>query len=267
MTDKEFVKKRFRDLYLQKWAALGKTQAQFAEAIIQIRPDAAVDRPYVSRWVNGKRTPEQYYLQAICEVLEVDISEFEPKTKADKYTYSTSYQDRIAEEHEKTAIDEFGINLTLLSGLKQLIDFDSEFPVYSPLYLTADNEAPDPFKTLKYERMPLGEASEGSNGLNLFQIRRDGKVVTLSRYDMKYLKALQRELIKWTRQQFERHKERLAEAEIEANQYCYEQEEDNVYSRGCCSPELLQKIDKWGIYTEQEAKKNGMVYGKKETEV
>ena len=130
---KEFVTDKLNELYLTKWKAQGKTQREFAEAIRNVDPSSGINETYVSKLLNGVYSPKSY-LPAICEVLDVDISEFTPKTHDDRYQYATAFADGLEGTLEGFAKEHFGIDLTFFQGLRNIIpEFDSIFPVYAPL--------------------------------------------------------------------------------------------------------------------------------------
>ena len=256
--DKEFIRNAFYNVYQRKWKSRGRSQEEFAEAVRKVDPECGINKTYVSKLLNGKYTPSAKYLGVFCKVLEVDIEEFFPSTYEDKYRYSSEYQDAVSEWKDHIAEDSFGLNLSLLYGLKQLIDFDSEFPAFSPLEcVAADPMNGFPFG-LKYERAELAEASEGSKGKSLLQISQDNKVVSMSPADLKYLKMIQSYIIRKVREQFAYHRQELIDSMNEASEQCKQYLKPGeliIMGQDPLSPEELQKVDKWGIYTEEEKRR------------
>lgn len=256
--DKEFIKSAFYNLYQRKWKAQGKSQEEFAEAVRAIDPECGINKSYVSKLLNGHKAPSARYLQDFGRVLGVALEDFYPSTYEDKYRYSSEYQDAVEDWKKETAEKSFGLNLSLLYGLKQLIDFDSEFPAYAPLQcVAADPENGFPF-SLKYEREEFAKAAEGSKGKSLFQILSRGEVVSLGPADMKYLKMIQNYLVRKVREQFAHHKQELIDSANEATEQCkdYLQPGKKIsLGKDPLPPETLQKIDRWGIYTVEEKEK------------
>lgn len=266
MKDRDYIMMRLPILYSQKWEAQGKTQEQFAEAIKMIRPDSGINKTYVSKLINGKYVPRPYLLQAICEVLEVNMSEFTPKTHEDKYKYSSAYSDKVEAALEKRAAEDFKINLTFLQGLRNIVpNFDSKFPMYAPLHYYGINAlAPDGRERNVYERRVSVEIAEPSGGKGVLQIERDGELISLTKYDLKFIRELQNRISKLVSVYFEDHKKALEKAETEVNVRYWELtkennpefEQDNTIWTECpLSNETLQEIDKSGIYTEKEEKR------------
>jgi len=257
----DFIKEAFRNAYQREWESKGKSLQEFVDSVTAIDPGSGLTKAQVSRWKNGRVAPSPKSLTVICQVLGVDIHEvFYPSTIEDKYRYSSEYQDAVSEWKDEIAKDCFGLNLSFLYGLKQLIDFDSEFPAFAPLEcVTTEPVNGYPFG-LKYERSELVTASKGENGKGLFQIETGGKVVSLSPVDMKYLKAIQNYIVRKVREQFAHHRQELIDCMNEATEQCKDflrpgaNDMDELLS-GPLSPEKLQKIDKWGIYTEAESDK------------
>lgn len=265
----EFIKEAFRNVYQREWEKKGKSLKEFAERYAEIEQGSEVTeertdaiKAQVSRWKNGHKAPSAKSIKIICQVFAafgVDAQkEFYPSTYEDKYRYSSEYQDAIAERNEHIAKDCFGLNLSFLYGLKQLIDFDSEFPAFAHLeWSFADPVNGFPFG-VKYERVELASAAKGENGKSLFQIENGGKVITLQPADMKYLKAVQNFIVRKVREQFAHHRQELIDSMNEATEQCKDYLRPGAVvhiGKDPLSPEELQKIDKWGIYTEQELNK------------
>lgn len=262
---RDYVSKRFSELYLQKWKGQGKKAQQFVDAIKEAMPEAKCDYKYVSKWLKGNMIPVKY-LNAICEVLEVDISEFTPKTHEDKYKYSSAYSDKVEAALEKRAAEDFKIDLTFLQGLRNIVpNFDSAFPKYAPLHYYGLNAfAPDGRERNVYERRVSVEIAEPSGGKGVLQIERDGELISLTKYDLKFIRELQIRISKLVSLYFEEHKKALEKAETEINIHYWELikeinpdfEQDNTIWTDCrLSDETLQEIDRYGIYTEKEEKR------------
>ncbi len=260
---KEFVTDKLNELFNKKWRSQGKTQKEFAEAIKEVNPASGINETYVSRLLNGEYAPKRY-LPAICQVLDVDISEFTPKTHDDRYQYASDYADGLEGRLEELAEQNFKIDLTFLQGLRNIVpDFDSTFPVYTPLHwhdVHDQNHQP-------YQRTVPAEATETSKGQGLFQITKDGKTYFLTKYDMKFIRGLQVGIRKYVLAQFEARQKGIEKAEADANVKFWEKnmefnpkfaEDSTLWETYVFSDEELQDIDKYGIYTEQAEKKFGL---------
>ncbi len=257
--NKEYMRNAFANAYQRKWEAKGGSLTEFVEKVRKNAEERGIDckltRFDVSKMKNGRRNVPLKYLEDICEVLQVDMDEFFPSSDEDKYRYSAEYQDEASEWNDRVAKDCFGLNLSLIYGLKQLIDFDSEFPAFAPLeWNPADPVEGFPFG-LEYKRGEFEEASETSQGTGLFQIVHEGKVINLNPVDMKYLKAIQNYIVRKVREQFAHHKQELIDSMNEASDSCKEylqKEKKIIIGQDPLSPDQLQKVDKWGLYSEAE---------------
>ena len=258
-TARDYVSKRFSELYRQKWRGQGKTATQFVAAIKEVMPEALCDYKYVSKWLNGYMSPVKY-LRAICEVLEVDISEFTPKKHADRYEYSPDYADGLEGWLEERAVNNFKIDLTFFQGLRNIIpNFDEIFPNFCPIYYR-DCDSQEQY----YKRMVPAAASEASKGKALFQLERDGTTFFLTKNDMKFIKEMQIRVKKLMIALFEAHKKELEAAEANALAMFWEKNmeinpnfaEDNTFwETYVLSDEELQQIDRYGLYTDAEKKR------------
>ena len=252
--DKKFISKRFCELYHEKWTG---TQAQFADAVKALDPENGISNNYVSKLLKGEYAPAQRNLQLFCRVLGVDYQEeFFPQAYEDKYKYSAEYQDKVSKYFEQLA-DSFGLNLSFLTGLRQLIDFDKDFPLFTELIVAAAD--PDKFipSGLKYKRAEKLEAYKASAGQRLFQVSTGEKVVNMNPEDFKFLAEVQKTVVASVKEQFALHRQKLTDAETKASEKC----------EGCTfaymiksghdplSLEELQKIDESGIYTLKEYNK------------
>ncbi|MBR3244188.1 MAG: hypothetical protein IKF90_16080 [Parasporobacterium sp.] len=257
---REYVVAKFNELYMKRWKSQGRTAQEFANCVNEMLPmgvDGRCEPKYVSGWLHGKKSPEKY-LGAISRVLNVDISEFFPSGSEEEYRYSAEYQNDVAIWQDKVAENSFGLNLSLMKGLRTLIDFDTDFPVYMPLQpSTADPEDGYPFG-LKYERMEALEAAEATRGDGLFQLHRDGKTINLSPPDMKFLKVVQKAIIKYVTMLFEHHREELSLAAASAtnkSKSIFEPGKVIDFGNDPLTAESLQMIDRYGFYTPEERKR------------
>ncbi|MDO4484261.1 MAG: helix-turn-helix transcriptional regulator [Clostridia bacterium] len=190
---RDFVISRFQALYKEHWENKGKSGRQFAQEIKKILPETSVDTTYVSKWKSGKMSPRSY-LPAIAQVLGVSIDEFRPQTHDDKYLYDREFADEIEAKLEAKAEDEYGIDLTLLKGLRNIVDFDGLFPIFSklqPIKESWNSDDDDCFCiNYEYKRQDFADKAK-TTGKGLLQIQRDGQMLGLSEYDMKTLLELQ----------------------------------------------------------------------------
>jgi len=261
MVKREFVVSRLTELYNKKWRSQGKTQKQFTEAIKRADPECGINEVYVSKMLNGVYAPRQKYLAVICKVLDVDISEFFPKTHDDRYEYSTGFADGLEGELEEYAVKQFKIDLTFFQGLRNIIpEFDPAFPMFAPLKwydVVDENHQP-------YERPVFAEASATSKGQGLLQITKDGKTYFLSRFDLKFIRELQDMISRIAQKAFVTRQKAFDEAEAKANEEFWKKnlelnphfaDDGTLWETFRLDDEQLQDIDSAGIYSDKEAKR------------
>ena len=107
---------------------------------------------------------------------------------------------------------------------------------------------------LTYKRAEPAEAYDASYDKRLFQVSTGGKAYNISPEDMKFLKVVQNTIIRKVSDMFSKHRQELIDAANLAAEKCegYTFAEMVKSGRDPLSPEELQKIDKWGIYTVDE---------------
>lgn len=257
---RDFIIERFQELYRKYWKSTGKTQLQFAMAIQKEMPDAKVTNQYVHRWYKGTLRPGNKYLPAICKVLGVDISEFTPSTHRDLYRYSSAFSDMMELMLDKMAMENFEINVDFIHGLRCLIPFSHFFPVYHPLYYYG----PNALNHQPYERGVSAPKANVETVEGLFEIRTEEKTISMTKYDLKFLREVQIEVANLVLKLFEERKKQLDQAEKDANYMFWMRnfainpnygKDHTLWETYVLSEEELQRIDKAGIYTEKEEKR------------
>ncbi|MBR5379301.1 MAG: hypothetical protein IK140_02085 [Clostridia bacterium] len=260
---KKYAAQKFDELYRARWKSQGKTAEDFIKAIKACLPDAKCDHRYVTRWRYGSLTLDGMYLEHISRILGVDSSVFYMRMPEhdEKYEYLEKYADGLEGSLENIAMENFGIDLTLLKGLRNIIpDFDKQFPLFAPLhYYGAEDPNHKP-----YQRSVPAEAVETSKGKGLFQITKDGKTYFLTKYDMKVIRAAQISIRENIIKFFEKRRAEYDEAEAKANATFWEKnieinpdydEDKTLWKTYVLSDDELQAIDKAGIYTRKEEKR------------
>ncbi len=210
-------------------------------------PDAKCDEKYVSKWLNGDMAPVKY-LPTICQIFNVDIDVFIPKTHDERYQYYSEFSDKYESKMSKIAEENFKLDLTFIQALRNIIpDFDRRFPVCTPL-------PKHPLDGEQYRRGKHFKAAPASKNHRLFQITRDGKVQNMSAFDLKILKDIQKKVRDYVCSIFEETAADLKKREAEANRR-YDELNDDIWVRTLLSEEELQNIDPYGFYTDSELKK------------
>ena len=248
--NKDYVCKVFRELYFSKWESkpYGNKQQDFADAIVKIQPDAKCDNKNVSKWLNG--TPPLKYLPAICKIFDVGIDEFIPRGHDDRYHYSSEFADGLEKELERRATLDFGIDLTFLQGLKNIIPgFDSRFPLVAPLvFREGDSEGQ------YYKRAVPEWAAKTTINQGLLQLTRDGKCYFMTIWDLKIIKVIQDQTAEFIKNRLDQISADLVKREKDAIAQ-YIKQNDDIWVLEPLSDEQKQKIDPYGFYTESERKK------------
>lgn len=249
--NKEYVCRVLQKLYAMKWQTKGanNNQQALANEINRRIGDERVDNKLVSKWLNGDIEPVKY-LPILSEIFNEDIDIFTPSTHDDKYQYASDFADQKAKDLEEQAKKDFKIDLTFVQALKNIIpDFDSRFPVSTPLQFREFDSNKEYFKRPKHE-----EAAPASKKYKLLQITHDGQNQFLSMFDLKILKDVQNKVKDYVCSIFEETAADLVKREEEANRR-YIEANTNIWEGVRLSADDLQHIDPYGFYTEAERKK------------
>lgn len=275
----EFFRSHFDHWYRVKWEEKGKTATSFIEAIQdRLWKDGSnydglsLDYRRVRMWRRSdliKGVPGRAVVKAIAEVLDIQIGELIPETHEDRYMYSSERANEIGKEQLQTASSKYGLSLALISGMRDLVDFDSVFPVYSPLIQDMIPEEgardlvlselmkegkvdSDQAYTIGYRRQSFADHAQITDGgSELFSISRDGQDIFLSEYDMKYLGSVQEKIRLFLLREFECHRMELITAEKRASSELVICNNERLNISTGLSNEKLQEIDPSGMYTEE----------------
>lgn len=273
----EFFRSHFDYWYRVKWEEKGGKKTPFIKAIQEKDPGqimCSYDYRYVDRWRKGtyKAVPPDPVVKAIAEVLDIQVSDLVPVTHDDLYIYKSERANEIGKEQNKKAEESFGLSLSFVAGLRDLVDFDAFFPLYTPLeYELAEGaECQDLVLTelmkegkvdsdqsheviFRYRRRDAADhAPVYESGSSLFSINQDGHEKFLTEYDMKYLASLQDRIQQFIEEEFENQRNRLQAAAAEASTECLLQVGDGVTRVAALTARKLQQIDNSGMYTNEE---------------
>lgn len=209
----EFFGKVLTEKLKELKAETGMTQEQFAESVGVQTPNSVTD------WKKGYSKPKKETLKKICEVLKCDISDFSPKTHSDLYKYDLPFITKVGKKRSQFA-KEIGFDMRLLSILREHINFDEDFPIYSNI-TRITHDLPgfhgNPFAAVpEYIRNPNFADSKtiADDELKDLQIYRDNKTITFSDADILFLKHVQDQIIEYASYLFyKRQKEMVKEVQ------------------------------------------------------
>ena len=252
---KQVWKDRFVKAYNMKWKSLGKSQKMFAEEINKVRTRGengtigTVSSQQVSKWLHGT-LPEFYNLDAICEVLELDIDYFSP-THEEEYRDSSQYITKVGKEHTVFS-KEIGLDLDFLKGLHNVVDFDSLFPMYSPI--VSDNTDIMPV----YKRLSnYADSALIDDELDFLQVHKDGQTLTLHRCDLAYLREVQDKVSEYVEFLFSKRLKEMETEVEEVNRRTHFKLKDGGDGYRPLRHEERLKVDRFAKYAYGDTPKKG----------
>lgn len=218
---RETWKERFREAYDLKFKSLDKknTQQEFADRINQIKYDkygieGNVDNRFVSKWLNGT-VPEEENIKCICEVLGLSEDYFEPSDR-DRYRDDSQFITELGQKHVAFA-KEIGLDLDLVKALHNLTDWDTIFPMYSPI---EPSDVEKFFLSNKWERLNgFVSSAPIDKSLDFLQTQKDGKLLTLHRADLVYLKEVQDKVVEYVEYLFYKRAQEMKKEVEEVNAF------------------------------------------------
>lgn len=176
----------------------------------------------VSQWLNGTYPNEYVYF--ICKALGIEEADLYPRTNDEKWVHDVEYMNRIQREQIEPYTDKIGLDVEFLRGLRSLVDFESEFPLW-----TGINKKDHPYTATPEESIGeygidpesiLSDSAPMDDGV--FQIERtvDGKdrLITVGRVDLVYLRWVQREVKRYVRFLFSERRQNLLDEVTRANE-------------------------------------------------
>lgn len=178
---------RFSEL-LEEWKKEepGRTNTSFGE---MLNPPYA--RGSVENWAKGKNIPKPETLKQICEIFgePEDYFSIDYATHAQKYSNSSDFVTKIAKRHIDFA-NTIDLNVDFVRALSEVIDFDSLFPIYTPI---ANKTVSKDSLNINWNRDIdfLNSASVIDHDLSFLQINRYDKRITFHKADLAYLKEVQ----------------------------------------------------------------------------
>lgn len=196
----------------EKWQSEGdgRTQESFGE---KIHPPAS--RQSVMKWCRGVNIPTPDRIKQICGIFGLPEDYFDTgnATHEEKYKYESAFVTQIGRDHVEFAKEE-GLNLDLVRVLSTMVDFDNDFPLYSPInHWTIDSAGRKVYdrKVNHMDSAPI----DIDEDLQFLQFNRDGKRITLHKCDLAYLKEVQDEVVSFVEYLFYKRSKEM-EKEVES---------------------------------------------------
>ncbi len=80
-------------IYDERWKSQGKNQTEFAKAVASVcEIETSINNRYVSRWLSDGEKPAQYFIDAICKVLDIEPDYFVPFAIRQSLTKNADYE-------------------------------------------------------------------------------------------------------------------------------------------------------------------------------
>lgn len=185
----EKMRKFFGTQFKKILAEKGISQQRFIN-LYNTLPNQHVNKNSVSDWTRGVSYPTPEKMECICKILDVEESYFQPTSLRERYWFSQEGVDEDARKKSEYA-DLIGLNENFLIGLREIVDFDKYYRVYTPLQVEGF------FSSERYIRIPEDRCADiekaTSNG-QIYQVCRNGKRIQLRKEDLEFLKDLQDEV-------------------------------------------------------------------------
>lgn len=172
--------------------------------------DPPVTRQTVSKWLNGRSVPSDFYQKQLCKLFKVreDYFNTENSTHEERYQYDSAFITELGKDHVRFA-NRIDLDLDLVRALSNVIDFNEDLPLYTPIdhAVWDDKEG-----RMIYDRVfDLAESAKViDKDLQFLQLDRDGKRIFLSRFDLAFLKEVQEEVINYIQFLFFKRKKEMA---------------------------------------------------------
>ena len=253
MAISEQMKLFFGSQFRRRWAEMGfKSNKEFEDKFDEARAalrgetdggDSTISVNNVPKWKKGSVFPNKESLQIICIVMEVDESYFFPQSHADKYRYDEEYMKNEVGKELLSHAEKLELNLEFVHVIRQLVDFDNTFPLWSPIGLRKTEmfeimENDGPFKRTDYYA-----ESAPTNGIKDIQVMHEEKTVTLHLNDFDFLKDVQTEVENYIKYLFYK---RSLEMDAEVK------EVNKIASSGkAITSKELNRIDHYGKYRDK----------------
>ena len=154
-----------------------------------------IKSPYVTDWKTGRNGIPYSYIPYIAEVLGVSPEVYYPTTQEEFYEKDSTFITKIGQKHVKFS-NVIGLDLDLIQSLAKLVDFDTLFPLYSPIEHTTID--PDTGEEIYDRQVDFSKSAPIDDSLRFLQVDKDGKLITLHRCDLVFLKELQDQIVALT---------------------------------------------------------------------
>ncbi len=251
MVNKE--KLYFSQMFTQRRKECGfKSQGAFKKAFDEERKritgiEKKIDKNSVSDWSTGNSKPSAENLKIICSILKVNEDYFEYKVDKERYKLDSLFIDEIGVELYEH-VKEIGLNPAFIHVIRELVDFDSEFPCWSSIGYAKKQDISDYFihnRPLYARKENWAESAPASdNDVKKLQIRRNGKLITLNLNDFDYLLDVQKSVQEYIGYLFYKRAKEMEEEVKEANRLVKSKNRMD----GPLTVQELNRIDRYGKY-------------------
>lgn len=192
-TDKAIFGARMKEAF-SDWKEKRKSEGKPASttAFGQLL-DPPASRGSIENYLKGKQKPEPDRIEQIRKILGLpkDYFDTDKATHDELYKHSSLYQTKIGKRHVEFS-KLMGLDLNMVRVLSQYIDFDTLFPLYSPIdHAVNDPDTGEIMYDRKVDFSDSAHVEEVDDDLRFLQIERDGKRITLHRCDLAFLKEVQ----------------------------------------------------------------------------
>lgn len=260
-----FFQKKFL-IQLKDWKNARKSEGKdFSDQAFA--DEVGVSRGSVANWKKGV-LPDSYSLEEICRVFGVKKEYFQINSREDMYQFSQEYITDVGRENAQFA-EEIGFDMGLLSALRRLVDFEKLFPIYSNILPTL-GRLDSCITAFRNPNLANSETIQNEE-LKDLQIERDGKLITLHKNDLKFLKDVQDEVVRYVEYLFYKRSEEMEEEIIDISRACHRIGEDKhipsreefklmqedpakvtevVYFKSVDFYKIVASIDKYGEYLD-----------------
>lgn len=215
-------------------------------------------RGSIENYLKGKQLPGRDRIKQICELLGVDEEYFdlENASHGELYEYSSAFQEDVAQKNLSFA-KERGLDVSFVEALSKIVDFDTWFPVYSDIRYKREIELKpngDATMAIEFYRPDTADPAPIDGSLRFMQVNQDGKITTMHRADMAFLKEVQDQVVRFVEFLFY---ERSKEMDREIEKCTADLTLDDLDGDGKVKLDFILRHDRFawvfdGIYSDQK---------------
>ena len=250
----EYFFERLNDLFTdwqrrEKSSGRRGSQQEFADRINEVEaqrsdsPRGRCDYRYVSKWLNRKAFPDTY-IDYIAEVLGVEVEELFPTTHDEKYKDDEDFMNGVKRFNIEPYCEEIGLDEEFVKAIRKQVDFERLFPLWTPV---GTNGTFFDFEYVLRSEDCLSDSAPMDE--DIFQIKRtvdeegeDERLITMSKYDLLFLRDVQREVSKYIEFLFIKRRDQMREEVEEVNRRCFVKLKDGGIGHRPLTNKILREI-------------------------